>query len=271
MIPGAMRPTDEEQAYANSLADNQRQFEEEQRRAQEELERTNEETRNRRYAQAQYNMPTQMAGAESSGAAGELAAAGIGGAGSVTGGSALTGEAGGAAAASYGGGQASSVLPGIFGGSTAGSGAAAGAEGIFGGSAAGAGASGGMAAGGGAAGGGAAAGGGSLAGGGGIAAAGPWAALAAAIVGHNQWAEKKGLRENEDYKLQTGIEGRALYKDSAWYQPRLNNKVDGLGDEVRLVGLGSSPTELFKGKNWAEAAKIAATGGILGKALKKLF
>jgi hypothetical protein len=132
----------------------------------------------------------------------------------------------------------------------------------------GGGVAGGSAAGGGAAAGGSAAGGGFASG---AAAAGPWAALAAAIIGHNQWAERKGLRDNEDYKFQTGIEGRALYKDSAWYQPRLNNKVDGLGDEVRLVGLGSSPTELFKGKNWAEAAKIAASGGIIGKALKKLF
>jgi hypothetical protein len=190
-----------------------------------------------------------------------LSGAGIGGAGAVTGGSALTGAGGGAAAASYGGGTASTVLPGIFGGATAGSGATAGASGIFGGGVAG-----GSAAGAGA--GGAAAGGGGYSA---LAAGGPWAALAAAIVGHNQWAKGQGLRDNEKFPLQTGLEGRALYKDSKRYQEWGNRAFDGLGDGARLAGLGSSPTELFKGKNWAEAAKIAAKGGLLGGVLRKIF
>ncbi|MBU9386653.1 hypothetical protein [Burkholderia multivorans] len=131
----------------------------------------------------------------------------------------------------------------------------------------------GAAAGGGAASGGAAAGGeaagGTAASGGmgnAVAAGGPWAALAAAITAHHLWAKDKGMHTNED-----AILGRALYKDADWYQPRLNDKIGGLGDEVKLASLGSSPIDLFKGDTWSKAAKLGLSGGILGSLLKKIF
>lgn len=102
--------------------------------------------------------------------------------------------------------------------------------------------------------------------GGSIAAAGPWAALAAAVLAHNKWATNKDMHTNSD-----AIMGRALYKDADWYQPRLNDKVDGLGDEVKFGSLGSSPIDLFRGKTWSDAAKYGLSGGILGAAIKKLF
>lgn len=192
---------------------------------------------------------------------GGFAGTGIGGAGQAVGGGMFGGAAGAADGAAYAGGAApSTVLPGILPGATGVSGASAGAEGIFGGgvaggSAAGAGASGAASSG----------------FGGAVAAGGPWAALAAAILGHNQWAKGQGLRNNESFPLETGLEGRALYKDSGRYQEWGNRAVDGLGDEWRLAGLGSSPADLFNKNTWSEAAKIAASGGILGKAIKKLF
>lgn len=127
-------------------------------------------------------------------------------------------------------------------------------------------AAGGSVAGGGAAGGGAAGGasGGSAASSG-IASFWPAAVFVAAAAQHN-WARKKGIHDNKD-----ALTGKALQKDTAYYQPRLNEKLDGLGDEVRLAGLGSSPADLFKADTWKEAAKLAARGGILGKALKKIF
>jgi len=92
------------------------------------------------------------------------------------------------------------------------------------------------------------------------------AAVVAAIVGHNEWAKKKDLHTDKD-----GIAGRALIKDSVYYQEKGNEKLDGLGDEWRLAAQGSSPVDLFKGDTWKTAASLAAKGGIVGKALKKIF
>ena len=111
---------------------------------------------------------------------------------------------------------------------------------------------------------------GAAAGSGGGAAAGgisAWpVAVGAAILAQHMWARNKGIHDDKDALL-----GRALYKDVDYYQPRLNEKVDGLGDEVKLAGLGSSPGDLFRAKTWSEAAKLAVRGGILGKAIKKIF
>lgn len=109
------------------------------------------------------------------------------------------------------------------------------------------------------------AGGGASAASSGIASFWPAAVFVAAAAQHN-WARKKGIHDNKD-----ALTGKALQKDTAYYQPRLNEKLDGMGDEVRLAGLGSSPADLFRADTWKEAAKLAAQGGIVGKALKKLF
>lgn len=110
------------------------------------------------------------------------------------------------------------------------------------------------------------AGGGASGAGGAMAGAAPWVGLAAAIGSHHMWAKNKGMHDNQD-----GLLGRALYKDADWYQPRLNDRVDGWGDEVKLASLGSSPIDLFKANTWSDAAEHAAKGGILGAAIKKLF
>lgn len=248
-----MSPNDDEQDYAASIEESQRRLEEEQRRQDEEIQKANAETRSRRYQQPSSGGIGQISSLIPAAGGSEAAAAGLGGAGSALGG----GIGSGASSVGYGGAVAgsapSTVLPGIFEGATGVSGATSGAGGIFGGGVAG----------------GAAAGGGGF--GGAAAAGGPWAALAAAIVGHNQWAKGQGLRDNESFPLETGLEGRALFKDSKRYQEWGNRAVDGLGDEWRLAGLGSSPADLFNKNTWGEAAKIAASGGILGKMLKKLF
>jgi hypothetical protein len=131
------------------------------------------------------------------------------------------------------------------------------------GAAAGGATSGGAAAGGTAAGGTGAAASGSA--GSGLAAAWP-VAVAVGIAAHHNWARKKGLHTNQD-----ALTGRALYKDSEYYQTKGNEKLDGMGDEMRLAAMGSSPADLFRKETWTTAAKLAAQGGILGKALKKIF
>lgn len=251
---------DDDQFSTASIDENLRRLEEQRQQQEAEAEQRRQEIANSKQGQGSNGFSNGLNNASNysqlaaSGGLGEITGAGMGGAGSVTGGSAL---AGGEGAAAYGGGQASTVLPGIFGGSSVGSGATAGASGVFGGGVAG-----------GSAGGGAAAGGGAY---GGIAAAGPWAALAAAIVGHNQWAKGQGLRDNEKFPLQTGLEGRALYKDSKRYQEWGERILPGLGDGARMAGIMSSPTEMVKGKNIAEFAKLAAKGGVLVQSIKKLF
>lgn len=144
-------------------------------------------------------------------------------------------------------------------------------------SAAGAGSAGGTASGataGGTAGGSAAGGAAGSAGGGlssGLAAAGPWAALAAAIVGHNEWAERKGLRDGENFKFEYGLTGRALYKDKDWYAERADKVVPGLGDDINIAGSMSSPVDLFRGDTWKGIGKSLAKGGVVGGLVKKLF
>jgi hypothetical protein len=91
-------------------------------------------------------------------------------------------------------------------------------------------------------------------------------ALAAVIGAHHNWARKKGLHSNAD-----AITGRALYKDSEYYQDKGNAKVGGMGDEMRLAALGSSPADLLRKDTWTEAAKLAVKGGVLGSVLKKIF
>lgn len=107
--------------------------------------------------------------------------------------------------------------------------------------------------------------GGSGGGAGSLASAWPLA-VAAVIGGHHNWARKKGMHTNED-----AITGRALYKDSEYYQEKGNAKLDGAGDEIRLAAMGSSPADLFRKDTWTTAAKLAAQGGILGKMVKKIF
>lgn len=112
--------------------------------------------------------------------------------------------------------------------------------------------------------------GGTAAGGGASTAAGGFSAwplaAAAAITAHHMWAKNKGMHDNKDALL-----GRALYKDADWYQPRANEKVDGMGDEIKLASLGSSPADLLRKDTWSQAAKLAVKGGIAGKILKKIF
>lgn len=161
-----------------------------------------------------------------------------------------------------GGGMDPSTMMQMFssqGGAGGGAGAGAGA-GAAGGAEAGAGAGAGAAGGAGGAGAAGGAGGGSF-----MAGGGPFV-IAAAVAAHHMWAKNKGMHDDKD-----GIMGRALYKDADWYQPRANSKVDGMGDEIKLASLGSSPVDLFRKDTWTEAANLAAKGGILGKALKKLF
>lgn len=101
--------------------------------------------------------------------------------------------------------------------------------------------------------------------GGSLASAWP-VAVAIAAIGQHQWAKGKGLHTNSD-----AITGRALYKDSEYYQQKGNAKLDGMGDEMRLAAMGSSPSDLLRKETWTTAAKLAAQGGILGKVLKKIF
>lgn len=91
-------------------------------------------------------------------------------------------------------------------------------------------------------------------------------AVAAGVIAQHNWARKKGLHDNQD-----AILGRALYKDADYYQEKGNEKIDGLGDEMKLASLGSSPADYFRKDTWTTAAKLAAQGGILGKVLKKIF
>lgn len=91
-------------------------------------------------------------------------------------------------------------------------------------------------------------------------------AVAALAIGQHEWAKKKGLHTDSD-----ALTGRALYKDSEYYQQKGNEKMDGLGDEMRLAAMGSSPADLFRKETWTTAAKLAAKGGILGGLLKKIF
>lgn len=106
---------------------------------------------------------------------------------------------------------------------------------------------------------------------GGLAAAGPWAALAAAVVGHNEWADRKGLRDGESFKGEYGLTGRALYKDKDWYAERADKIVPGLGSDINVGASFSSPADLFRGDTWKGAAKSALKGGIVGGLLKKIF
>ncbi len=106
---------------------------------------------------------------------------------------------------------------------------------------------------------------------GGLAAAGPWAALAAAVIGHNEWAERKGLRDGESFKGEYGLTGRALYKDKDWYAERADKIVPGLGSDINLGASFSSPADLFRGDTWKGAAKSALKGGVIGGLLKKIF
>lgn len=115
--------------------------------------------------------------------------------------------------------------------------------------------------------GGAGAGGASSAGGAASSGMSAWpVAVAALAIGQHQWAKRKGLHDDKD-----AITGRALLKDSEYYQKKGNEKVSGLGDEMRLAALGSSPADLFRKDTWSSAAKLAAKGGILGGLLKKIF
>lgn len=91
-------------------------------------------------------------------------------------------------------------------------------------------------------------------------------AVAALAIGQHEWAKNKGLHTDMD-----ALTGRALLKDSAYYQTKGNEKLGGLGDEMRLASLGSSPADLFKGQTWKEAGNLAIKGGILGNLLKKIF
>lgn len=121
---------------------------------------------------------------------------------------------------------------------------------------------------GGASSGGAAGGGGAT---GGLAAAGPWAALAAAVIGHNEWADRKGLRDGESFKGEFGLTGRALYKDKDYYAERADKIIPGLGDSVNIGGSLSSPADMFRGETWKGAAKSALKGGVVGGLLRKIF
>lgn len=91
-------------------------------------------------------------------------------------------------------------------------------------------------------------------------------AVAAGVLAHNEWAKNKGMHTDKDALL-----GRAAYKDADWYQPRLNSKIGGMGDEVKLASLGSSPIDMFRASTWKDAAKLAVKGGIAGNILKKIF
>lgn len=91
-------------------------------------------------------------------------------------------------------------------------------------------------------------------------------AVAALALGQHEWAKRKGLHTDSD-----ALTGRALYKDSEYYQQKGNEKVSGLGDEMRLAAMGSSPADLFRKETWATVAKLGAKGGILGGLLKKIF
>ncbi|MNL10838.1 hypothetical protein D3C87_1316520 [compost metagenome] len=105
----------------------------------------------------------------------------------------------------------------------------------------------------------------------GLAAAGPWAALAAAVIGHNEWADRKGLRDGESFKGEYGLTGRALYKDKDYYAERADKIIPGLGDSVNIGGSLSSPADMFRGETWKGIGKSALKGGVVGGLLKKIF
>lgn len=157
------------------------------------------------------------------GLGGTLVSGGLSGAGTGAGLGGMLGTYGGGTLA--GGTAAGTGGFGALGGTTA----SAGLGGTFAGGAAAGGTAAGGAAAGGAAGG--AAAGGSAAGG--IASGGPWALLAAAIVGNEVNAKKKGRRsdDNGQYAMDL-ISGKVMEQDSDHY----SEKVGGIGGKVMKVG-----------------------------------
>lgn len=170
-------------------------------------------------------MPSSGAGGLSGGGS-SLA---LGGAGSGIGGSGLMGSAGGAMSAGANGGASFGLGGSLVGGT-----------GTVGGSTFAASAGGGAAAGG-AAGGGAAAGGSAA---GGIASGGPWALLAAAIIGNETHARKKGRRnENKGKHALDLVTGKVLEQDADHY----GDKVGGpLGKSMKFGGQMGNPEGVFK-------------------------
>lgn len=104
-----------------------------------------------------------------------------------------------------------------------------------------------------------------------IAAAGPWALLAGAIIGHNEWAKHKGLRDGEKFYGEYGLTGRALYKDKDYYREQLNDFIPGSGEDANIIGSLSSPADLFRSKTWDDIGSSLKQGGSVGALLKKIF
>lgn len=146
----------------------------------------------------------------------------LGGAGGGLGGSGLMGSAGGAMSAGANGGASFGLGGSLVGGT-----------GTVGGSTFAAGAGGGAGAG--------AAGAGSA--GGGIAAGGPWALLAAAIIGNETHARKKGRRNEDKGKHALDlVTGKVLEQDADYY----GDKVGGpLGKSMKFGGQMGNPEGVF--------------------------
>lgn len=170
------------------------------------------------------------------------AGSGLGGTGFGLGGSLVSGGASGAGAGaglggmlgSYGGGAAAGGAGGF---GALGSTTAGGTAGLLGGAGAAGGAT--LAGGGSAAAGGGAAAGGAAAGGmGGLAAMGPWGLLAAAIIGNETYAKKKGYRDEDSTGyMKDLIGGKVLEQDvEKRWSPKVDNMFGGTGEKLGLGG-----------------------------------
>lgn len=116
---------------------------------------------------------------------------------------------------------------------------------------------------------------GGAAGGGGfgstVSAAGPWALLAAAILGQENYQQNIGNRDDEAFPYETAITGRALYKDAPGWGEKADDIIPGLGSPIRIAGLTSSPVDMFRGDTYKDLWKEAKGGGLLGGLFKGLF
>lgn len=95
---------------------------------------------------------------------------------------------------------------------------------------------------------------------------GPWGALAAVILGHNQWATSHDIHSWKD-----AWDGQAFTQDSKYYGGKMDKMLPGWGSDARVAGDLSSGWKLAQKGTWEDMFKNAEQGGIVGSLIKKVF